>query len=517
MDEHTNVRPPTKEDLKGKSTSLWLDTTPDTDFPGLPRDVRVDAAIVGGGIVGVTTAMLLQEAGVSTAVIEAGRIVSGVSGHTTAKITSLHDVMYKRLTASLGLEAAQIYAQANQTAISRIAGLIEKEGIDCDFRRDTACTYTLSDRNIGRIEEEVRAAEKAGLPVFFSAASPLPLPIRGAVCLNDQARFHPREYLLALAVRCAALGGLIFENTRARTIRKTGASTDVVTDTGIVRAQDVVIATHYPFYDPGFFFTRLYPYRSYVLGVRLNTSVPEGMHIGLEEPYYTMRSQPLDDGEILLLGGILHKAGHEENTIRFYKNLERFAVETFDVRSIDYHWSAQDNSTPDSVPYIGHASLLNKNLYLATGFAGWGMTHGMVAAIILSDAILGRHNDWSALYNPLRFKPGGAGHFARENFEVARHFVKGYLLSKPESLDAQSLGPGKGGVFREGGHKIAAARDAQGNLHGVSPVCTHMGCIVSWNNGEETWDCPCHGSRFSIDGGVIQAPAHKDLGKKIPG
>ncbi len=514
MDDQRKKLPETKADLQGKPTSLWTDTTPETDFPKPGHDLHVDAAVVGGGIAGLTTAMLLQEGGLNVAVIEARGIVTGVTANTTAKITALHGTVYKSLISTFGREGAQIYAQANQTAIDKIEDFVDKEGIDCDFRRDFSCTYTSSDKMVSRIEEEVRAAESAGLPVYFTETTTLPYPVRGAVCLKDQARFHPRKYLLGMVLKFTGAGGKIFENTRCRTIRKGKSFSDVVTDNGIVRAKDVVIATNYPFYDPAFYFSRLYPYRSYVLGVRLNTPCPEGMYISIEEPFRSARRNPIEGGEILIVGGVHHKTGMVEDTVRLYKDLEGFARSSFDVKSIDYHWSTQDNSTPDHVPYIGQASPIHKNIYIVTGFKGWGMAHGMVAAMILSDAILGRKNDWASLYDPLRFKPSSAFEFAKENLQVAKSFVKDRLLPISDHLDTQNLRPGEGGVFQGKDAKTAVAKDSQGNLHAVSPVCVHMGCMLSWNNAEETWDCPCHGSRFDADGHVIQAPANRDLEKK---
>jgi len=514
MDDKRNIRPETKAVLPGKPESLWKDTTPGTDYPSLSQNLRVDAAIVGGGIAGLTTAKLLQEEGMSVAVVEARNIVTGVTGNTTAKITALHGIIYKSLTSIFGNEGARIYASANQTAIARIADLIQKENIDCDFRRDFACTYTASDASVVRIEEEVRAAENAGLPVYFTQETTLPYPVKGAVCLKDQAKFHPRKYLLALAVKFVAAGGTIFENTRAWTIRPGKSSFEIVTDKGSVHAGNVIIASNYPFYDPAFYFSRLYPYRSYVLGARLNTPCPEGMYISIEEPFHSVRSHPLDDSEMLLVGGLHHKAGHAGNTVALYKDLEKFARDRLDVKSIDYHWATQDNTTMDQVPYIGPASPLHKNLFIITGFKGWGMAHSMVAAIILWDTIRGRRNDWAELYDPVRFKPGGVFSFAKENVHVAKSFVKERLLYTPEHLDGQDLRPGEGGVFQARDGKVAAAKDSDGILHTVSPVCTHMGCLVSWNNGEESWDCPCHGSRFDADGHVVHAPAAGDLGKK---
>lgn len=514
MEDRRSIRQETIKDLPGTPESLWTGTSPKTAFPSLDKDLIVDAAVVGGGIAGLTTAMMLQEAGLSTVVIEARGIVTGVTANSTAKLTALHGDVYRTLLSTVGQEGARIYAEANTAALEKMAALIEQEGISCDFRRDFSCTYTTSDAAAHQIEEEMKAAEKAGLPVLFARETNLPFPVSAAVCLNDQAKFHPRRYLLALAGKLTGSGGLVFEHTRAHAVRRSGAVVEVATDKGTVRAANVVIATNYPFHDPGFFFTRLYPRRSYLLAARLNTPCPEGMYVSIDEPYRTIRSQPVGEDEFLIVGGIHHKPGHVGNTIGLYRDIEKYARSRFDMKSIDYRWSTQDNWTPDSVPYIGPALPHQKNIFMATGFAGWGMTHGTVAAMVISDAVLGRPNDWAGLYSPSRFKPGGAVTFMKENLHVAREFVTEKLFSKPGPLDPGALGPDEGGVFLSGQEKVAAARDSEGGLHTVSPRCTHMGCLVSWNNGEESWDCPCHGSRFDDNGQVIHAPAFTDLKKE---
>jgi glycine/D-amino acid oxidase-like deaminating enzyme/nitrite reductase/ring-hydroxylating ferredoxin subunit len=516
MEDRRNIRPETAKDLPGRPESLWTGTTPGTGFPSLDRDLRLDAVVVGGGIAGLTTAMLLQEAGLNTAVVESRRIVMGVTAKTTAKITALQGTVYRSLVSTFGREGARIYADANVKALEQMADLIEREGISCGFSRDLACTYTRDDKEVSRIEEEVKAAEGAGLPVFFTRETALPFGVSGAVCLKDQAKFHPREYLLALAMKFTGAGGLIFEHTRAQAVRKAGASVEVATDKGSLRAGAAVIATHYPVHDPAFFFSRLYPQRSYLLAARLEMPCPEGMYISIDEPFHTIRGQAVGDDHFLLIGGIHHKPGHVKNTAALYRDVERYAREHFAIGSIDYHWSTQDNWTPDNVPYIGPISPHQKNIYVATGFAGWGMAHSMVAALIIKDAVLGGDNDWSPLYNPSRFKPGGVFTFARENLHVAREIVTERFFTRPEPLDAESLRPGEGGLFARGEGQMAAARDSEGELHAVSPRCTHMGCLVSWNNAEESWDCPCHGSRFTGNGRVIHAPAFVDLKGEPP-
>jgi glycine/D-amino acid oxidase-like deaminating enzyme/nitrite reductase/ring-hydroxylating ferredoxin subunit len=497
-------------DLPGKPVSLWLATTPETQFPLLPDNVSVDVAILGGGIAGISTALLLKQAGARVAVIEAGRVVESVTGNTTAKITSLHSLIYDHLISQFGIERAQIYADAQQSAIEKIAAIVEAHTIDCDFQRTAAYTYTEDEKELEQITAEVEAATKLGLPASYVETTPLPYAIKGAVKFDNQAQFHPRKYLLALVEKIPGDGSYVFEQTRADEIKDEEPCT-VMTSRGKIKAKSVIIATHFPYYDPNIYFSMLFPMRSYVLGCRLNKPAPEGMYINTGTPHRSIRSNPYEDGEILMVGGENHKPGQGGDTSERYRRLEEWARSRFDVRSIEYRWSTQDNNTPDKVPYIGKLSASSKHLYVATGFGGWGMTNSHVAASILSDLIMGRENPWGELFAPSRFKPvTSAKDFVSENLNVAKEFVSA-RLSTPEVDSTNELPAGGGEVVELNGKKVAVYKTDAGALHCVSAVCTHMGCIVSWNSAEKSWDCPCHGSRFDYDGKVIQGPANRDL------
>jgi glycine/D-amino acid oxidase-like deaminating enzyme/nitrite reductase/ring-hydroxylating ferredoxin subunit len=501
--------------LPGEPVSLWLATTPETNFSALADNVSVDVAIIGGGIAGVTTALLLKQAGASVAVIEAGRIAESVTGNTTAKVTSQHGLIYDHLISQFGADGAQSYADSQESAIEKIAALVEVNKIDCDFTRTDAYVYTESEDELERITADVEAATKLGLPASYEETTPLPFKVRGAIRFANQARFHPRKYLLALIEKIPGLGSHIFEGTRALEIEEKERICHVMTDKGKVRSGRVVIATHFPFYDPAMYFARMHPKRSYVLGCRLKDKAPEGMFITAESPFRSFRSNPAEDGgEIWMVGGENHKTGQGGDTRERYKNLERYARERFPVASIEYRWSTQDNVTVDRVPYIGKASPGTDKLYVATGFGGWGMTNSTVSAMILSDLVMGRTNDWSSLYDPNRFKPlTSAKDLIVENVDVAKHFVAD-RVGLPDERDAGGIINDEGHIVEVDGEKVAVCKLDDGSVHSVSAICTHMGCVVSWNRAERSWDCPCHGSRFNYDGTVIQGPANKDL-KKI--
>ncbi|HOC38607.1 MAG TPA: FAD-dependent oxidoreductase [Thermodesulfobacteriota bacterium] len=497
----------------GGTVALWIGTTPQTAYPSLSRDLTVDVAIIGGGIVGLTAALLLKQSGASVALLESNRIAEGVSGHTTAKITSAHGLIYQYLIDHVKEERARQYADANQAAIEFIASFLEENHISADFHRTVACTYTLEDADLPAIQKEVEAASELGLPVTYTDSLPLPFEIKGAICFENQAYFHPRKYLLALAERIPGNGSYLFEHTRVTDVKE-GNSCQVVTGHGIVKAKHVVVATHFPILNRGLFFAKMNPVRSYLMAVKTLTEPPEGMYISTEKVAHTVRKHVTDAGEVyLLIGGESHETGEERDTLARYAKIESFARRHFDIQSIAYRWSTQDNQPVDRIPFIGRHSQLSHLLYVATGLKGWGMTGGTAAGMIISDLISRRPNPWSAVFDPNRFTPFLSKKFISRNIHVAKMFIKDHLPTG-EKKNLQDLKPGAAGVVDKDGEQVAAFQDEQGTKLVLSSSCTHMGCTVGWNNAERSWDCPCHGSRFDVEGHVIQAPAVADLERK---
>ncbi|HJW27268.1 MAG TPA: FAD-dependent oxidoreductase [Rhodocyclaceae bacterium] len=495
--------------LPGRPVSLWLDTTSETGFPALAERMDVDVAVVGGGIAGLTAATLLKAAGKTVAVVEAGRIAAGVTGHTTAKITALHTLIYDHLVRHFGEDKARAYGEAQQAAIELIAALVAERDIDCDFARTEAYTYTDSDEEVPAVEAEARVALALGLPAAYVPDPPLPFPVKGAVRFDHQARFHPRKYLLALASDLPGKGCHIFEQTRVTEVAP-GEPCTVVTDRGHLRARDVIVASHFPFADKALFASRLQPQRSYVLAVRLDGPAPPGMFIDTAEAF-SLRSQPLPGGrELALITGAGHPAGEGGDTTARYQRLEMLARSRLPVRSVEYRWSTQDNFTLDRVPYIGRTTHHSRHLYVATGFNGWGMTGGTVAAMVLRDLILGEDNPWAEVFDPSRLDLGSVPELVRHNVKVAAHFV----ADRVAGTDSDSIAPGEGKIVHGLHGNVALYRDDEGQVHRHSPVCTHMGCILRWNPAERSWDCPCHGSRFGYDGEVLHGPAVRPLDKR---
>jgi len=495
--------------------SYWIDSTPETEFPALSGEVRVDVAVLGGGITGLTAATLLKEAGKTVALVEARRIVRGVTGYTTAKVTAGHGLIYDDLTQSFGERGARIYAHANQAAIEHIASWVEQRGISCDFERATNYVYSEEAKDVERMQREADAASRAGLPASFVREVPLPFDVQGAVALTGQAQFHPRKYLLPLAQALPGDGSHVLEQTRATGVSR-GRPARVETPRGVVVADHVFLATHIPFLDRGLFFAKAHPHRSYAITAPIDPArAPEGMYINAGTPSRSIRTVRRDGEPLLLIGGDGHKPGEEPDTEQRYRNLETFMRDRFGIESeVTHRWSTQDYMSVDRVPYVGRLTRRAGNLYAATGFGKWGLTNGTVAALIVSDAILGRENEWAELFDAQRLKPRAAARrFTSENAKVAWRFFADRVRTDDSDRLAR-LQPGQGAVVRRGTELVAVSRDDAGELTGVSAICTHLRCVVAWNTAERSWDCPCHGARFLPDGSLIQWPATRDLEPK---
>src|SRR5215212_1550186 len=494
----------------GKHLSFWLDTTPRTDYPAMPGDVSADVAVIGGGITGLTTAVLLKRSGKTVVLIEARRIAEGVTGHTTANVTSHHHITYNALINGHGVEKARLYAQANEAAIDRVESFVDEKDIDCDFRRLPAYVYPESAETVPQLRSEVEAARRVGLPASFTRDAPLPFSVEGAIRFENQAQFHVREYLLPLAEEIPGDGSHLFEGTRALDVKE-GTQCRVETDRGRVIARDVVVATHVPFLFKGQFWGKAVPQREYGTAARIEQTVAsEGISISAESPTRSVRTAFRNGETVLIVVGEAHKTGEEPDTEQRYKNLEEWARERFGVTEVANRWSSQDYSSFDRLPYVGRIGSGSEHLYVATAFSAWGLTNGTAAAMLLSDLIAGKENEWARLYDSTRTPPLTAKSLYKEGLKEVMHFVK----DRFRGAGTIDIAPGEGRIVGRPGDQSAVYRDLQGELHAVSARCTHLGCIISWNPVETSWDCPCHGSRFSVDGEVLQGPAVRDLEKK---
>jgi glycine/D-amino acid oxidase-like deaminating enzyme/nitrite reductase/ring-hydroxylating ferredoxin subunit len=501
--------------LTGKPISFWIDSTPKTAYPSLETSLSVDVAIVGAGIVGLTAATLLKRAGKTVAVIESREIITGVTGHTTAKITSLHQLIYADLIKQIGEEKAQLYAESNQAAIEWVAQLVSQEQIDCDFSRQSAYTFAEPDDEVDKIKDEVQAALKLGLPATFVQETSLPFAIAGAIKLDNQAQFHARKYLLHLAQNISGSGNYLFEHTRVKKVEEKDDLCQIFTDRGIINAQDVIVATNLPILDQGLFFAKTHPKRSYIVGAMVDpTKAPQGMYIGSGKHSHSIRTTPYEGGLLLLVGGEGHKVGTVTDTEKFYQNLETYARDRFGIDSFAYRWSNQDMVSFDKLPFIGKLTPFSHHIYVATGFSLWGMSKGTMSAMLLSDLILRKNNPYAQLYDATRATPFLDPELIKSGIDVASRWI-GDRFKNLQSSSFAEVTEGESKLLTIDDEKVAAYRDEEGRVHAVSAVCTHLACIVSWNNAEKSWDCACHGSRFTCDGKVIQGPAIKDLEKIV--
>jgi glycine/D-amino acid oxidase-like deaminating enzyme/nitrite reductase/ring-hydroxylating ferredoxin subunit len=490
----------------------WRTSVELPSFPKLEEDIHTDVAIIGGGISGITTAYLLAKNGVRVTLLEADRLLNGTTGHTTAKITAQHDIIYDELINHLGQEKAKLYYEACMEALRFIRSTIEQEAIDCDFIEQDAYIYTNSSSSLTKLINEWKAYEKLGIDGAFVESIPLPIPVKAAVVMKNQAQFHPLKYLTKLVDAVVQAGGKIYEYTPAADIEQGQALTVVTRDKKRVTCEHVIICSHFPFYDGGFYFSRMYAERSYVLAAKIAEQYPGGMYLSADNPKRSVRYTTMNGENLILIGGENHKTGQGVPTMQHYEALQSFASQLFTVTDIPYRWSAQDLTTLDKVPYIGNMTAGTPNIYVATGYRKWGMTNGTIAGLLLSDLVMGRDNRYRDLYTPSRFYADpSVKHFLTQNLDVAKHLIEGkveVVVRNPEDL-----ANGEGAVVVVNGKRSGAYKDENGTLFIVDTTCTHMGCELEWNSGDRTWDCPCHGSRFSIHGDVVEGPAKYPLNK----
>ncbi len=494
-----------------KSTkSYWIDSTEKTNYPSLKEDLTIDIAIVGGGIVGITSALLLQKEGLNVAIFEGNKIIQGTSGYTTAKITSQHSLIYDYLIKTFGFERAQQYGDANEKALKFIKNTIKNHSVSCDFEVLPSYVYTLEEEYIQKIEKEVESCQKLGLKARYKENLDLSLPIKASIEFKEQAQFHPRKYLLALAKEFVNLGGLIYEDTRIIDLDE-GSYIILTTEDGLkIKTNRVILTSHFPCYDGfGLYFTRLRPERSYIIGVTAKDNFPHGMFITAEKPKRSLRRQIYNDKELILIGGEGHKTGEGKDTEFHYNALSNFANDLFTLNKEFYRWSTQDYVTLDRVPYIGKLTSSIENIYVATGFGKWGMSGGTNAAIMIKDLIIKGSSPYEKLFSPSRhITTSSFTNFIIENLDTSKEFIKGKITSGERKVILDS---GEGRIVEIDGEKYGAYKDTEGNLHIVDITCTHLGCELTWNSGERTWDCPCHGSRFNYRGEIIEGPALEPL------
>jgi len=497
----------------GANESIWQHKTANYETkPGRKADEICDVLIIGGGITGVTTALLLQKAGKKCVLAEAMTLGFGTTGGTTAHLNDFFDTPYYKVIKDFGESNAKLLAEAASEAMTLIKANVEDYHIDCNYETKDGYLFALNENQIKELEDIVESAQKMGVGVGFINDSPFPIPYLKIACFREQAQFQPVKYILQLAAEFEKGGGVIMQNCRVNQL----SGGDIVEATfagGTIKAKHVIYATHIP---PGvnILHFRCAPYRSYAIAATLkNDKYPDALGYDLNDPYHYYRSQDIDGKKYLIAGGEDHKTGHEENTDACFRRLESHLKSYFEIESIDFHWSSQYFEPADGLPYIGHLPGNGENVFTATGFGGNGMIYGTISAILLRDLIVKKESKYKDLFSPGRIKPlAGMSNFVKEGADVVK-----ILFTSPFSgeqlKEFADIAAGEARIVKHDGNKMALYKDEQHRLHAVSSACTHIKCSLTWNGTEKSWDCPCHGSRFSIDGEILTAPAVVELEK----
>lgn len=492
--------------------SYWIDTTPSTDLGALAEDLDVDVAILGGGIVGLTSAYLLAKAGKQVALFERDHVALAESGHTTAHLQTVPDTRLSVLVKRFGLEGAKRVWDSQREAVELIEQIARDEKISCDLERLDAFLYSPKGGRAA-LAEEIRLAKRMGYEAEWADASKLPFRAAHAIRFPDQGKFHVRKYLLGLMAAARKRGARVFEGTEVADVAE-GAKAVVKTKGGhAVRADWVLHATNVPFVGSVVLHARLQPFRTYAIGALVPRGVfDDALYWDTLDPYHYTRVERKGERDLVILGGEDHPVGAKSGTEEAWMNLQNDLRETVPSFDLAYRWSGEVFETDDDLPFIGRVPGRGENELMVTGDSGTGMTNGTIGALMMAERVLGRGTPWDELYDPGRVTADAntAWQWIKHNVDVGAKLV-GKAIQRSEISDVAELDFGQGAVIKRGLKGIAVARLEDGTLCAVGSACTHLGCGVAWNHGEQSWDCPCHGSRFAPTGEVLHGPATKPL------
>ena len=501
------------------TNSIWMATADTPSQSQLTENIRTDVCVIGAGIAGLTTAYMLAREGRSVVVLDDGPIGGGMTGRTTAHLTNAFDDRYVEIEKLHGVENSRLTAASHTAAIDKVEEIVRTENIECDFERVDGFLFTPPPHDEKLLDDELEASHRAGLEYVEKVErAPVDSFDTGpALRFPRQAQFHPLTYLNGLTHAIRRNGGKLFGRTHATTIEgwakiETGASARVETSHGpVVTCDVIVVATNTPVNDRVAIHTKQAPYVTYVIGAAVpQGSITRALYWDTLDPYHYLRLQRDGNRDILIVGGEDHKTGQANDCGLRFARLEHWTRERFpQMGEVEFRWSGQVMEPADYLAFIGRNPLDSDNVFIATGDSGQGMTHGTIAGMLLTDLIQGRKNRWEDLYSPSRVTLRALAEYAGENINVAGQFADYITAGDIDSVD--ELKPGQGAIMREGLSKVAVYRDDDGGVHRRSAVCPHMGCVVSWNTCEKTWDCPCHGSRFNAEGRVYNGPANSDL------
>lgn len=495
----------------GARTSLWQNGMPDYISKNLHHaGQQYDVVIVGGGVTGITTALQLQRAGKRCIVAEAHNLCFGTTGGTTAHLNSFFDTTYDQVKSDFGEDNAQLLARAAEGALELYRHNIELCTIDCGYAQTDGYVYAQNEEQVEELDKMYQSSREAGVDVSYTDRIPVPIGFQKAIVYHEQAQVHASRYVYSLAQEFEKGGGVILQDCRVLDCKEEDGL-QVKTSKGTIHASWLIWATHIP---PGInlLHFRCAPYRSYAMAVTLkNDAYPGGMAYDMYDPYHYYRTQEIDGKKYLIVGGEDHKTAHEENTDACFERLEAHVRTWFDVDEVAFKWSSQYFEPADGLAYIGHLPGNGEHVLVATGFGGNGMIYSHIAAFTLTALITEGENEYTKLFGPGRLKPvAGFSNFVKENVDVVKEFF-GRRISREKLVELADLAPGEARVVKYEGKSMAIYKDESGELHAVNPVCTHAKCTVGWNRAEKSWDCPCHGARYTMDGEVLTGPASVGL------
>lgn len=494
--------------------SIWLDSCQLKRYKRLDTDINCDVCIIGGGITGITTAYYLMKKGFSVSIIEQSKFGNNTTGNTTGKITSQHNLFYDYLYKTFGLTFAQDYFKANEQAISNIKEIINFNTINCDFEIKDSYVFTQNNNYIQKFKDEYKILKHINPSVSLEKRIDLPFSIELAIKFSNQAQFNSIKYINGLLKALEEKNVNLYENTKALDIEKNNNLYSVITEHGRITSKFVVCACSFPFLNfPGFHFIKMYQSTAYAIAIDTNMPIIDNMYINFDTPTISYRTAIYKGKRIPIIAGFDHKTGTIENSKNAYLFLEQVAKKIYPDCKVISKWATEDCISVDKLPYIGEFSTFTPHVYLATGFKKWGMTTSNIAANIICDEICGIKNKYEYMFNSKRFHP--IKHFSETKNNI-KEASEGIIFKKfiVKDYDIDKIPTNSSKIFKYDGNIIGVYKDEENNIHAVKPICSHLGCLLSWNNTLKTWDCPCHGSRFDINGNCIYGPSNNSL-KKI--